>query len=154
MKGHDQHRGWPPRATITGRTAAVSLAAATLAIPTLAAATPSGPNGFPVAQGALPASGSWFWPTLIFVGVFLLLFILFRYLVFRFFIRYFSPGMARQLTICLFVLYAVTWVIFGTYVLFFCLVGLWKWALIFLLAIWAIWFIAVLLHRDDSVYFE
>ena len=103
---------------------------------------------------AAEGGGSWFYPALLFAAVTVMLFIVFRYMLFRFLIRYFSPRMARRLTVCLFFLYAVTWLIFGSYILFACLVGLWKWVLVFLVGLWFIWFLVVVLTRDETVYSE
>jgi len=78
------------------------------------------------------------------------IFVIFYFMVYPVLLKYFHPDYCKTLCISMMLLYALGWFSFGAYVMFDFGYGLdWlRWALLFISALWLVWFSTVMFKKD------
>lgn len=85
---------------------------------------------------------------LLLVGVFLLIWVLFYWVLYPFFLRYFNPSFSKVLFWSLLLFYSLTWLHLSLYLVFdYAFFHSWvRWTAAVLTGLWLIWFLVVLLR--------
>jgi len=85
---------------------------------------------------------------LLFIGVFVLLWVLFYYLLYPYLVRYYHPGVSKVIFWLLFIFYSLTWLHLSLYLIFeVASYYPWtQWVAVFISGIWILWFVIVVVR--------
>ncbi|MCP4214803.1 MAG: hypothetical protein GY765_09100 [bacterium] len=100
------------------------------------------------------AAPNYFIKGAIFTVGLLMFWVLFYYLIYPSLLKYYSPGYSKKLFWSLILLYSISWICLGAYVLF--EVGFYiewlKYVFAVIGALWLIWFITIMASKDRAYY--
>ncbi|MCK4762909.1 MAG: hypothetical protein KAW12_12000 [Candidatus Aminicenantes bacterium] len=99
-------------------------------------------------------SKSFFMNGVIFIASLALLWFLFYKLLYPFLLKYYQPSYCKKLFWSLLMLYGLGWITIGSYILFEFgfRIDLLKWVFVFIGIIWIIWFLLIMLKKDEAYY--
>lgn len=99
-------------------------------------------------------SNSYFMSGLVFIVGLILLWFLFYKLLYPFLLKYYHPSYCKKLFWSLLMLYGLAWITIGSYVLFEFgfRIDVLKWVFVFIGVIWIIWFLVIILKKDEAYY--